>query len=212
MENTITNELVNIYAGGVMCSGYLLMPDECSLLVIFCHEGGDSRHSYVYKQTAEELYKNGIASLVIDLITGDEDMFDYNKEEKAMTERLEAVTEWALNERKLALPLAYYGGGSGSASALKNSIKFKDRVKAVVSIGGRPDLVMNELKDIGAAVLLIIGENDYIGLIKLNQIAYSKLNCKKQIILIPAASHSFEEPGKHEEVMNHAVSWFIHHS
>jgi pimeloyl-ACP methyl ester carboxylesterase len=209
MEPTLISEEVKVYAAGAVCRGILSIPEECSSIVVFCHEGGNSRHKYSNKYALVELYINNIGSLLIDLLSEDEGgSLDYMNEEELMTKRLADVTSWLIHEKGYNVPLGYYAKSSGAASALKAAIKFGSNVKAVVSLGGRPDLAMGDLKDVKAATLLIVGEKDYIGFIKLNQIAYSKLQCEKKLIEIPESSHLLEGPGEIEDITNEVVTWF----
>lgn len=185
------------------------IPENVRALVIFSHGSGSSRFSPRNNYVANTLNENGVATLLADLLTEQEDMnYDNRFNISLLTKRLVTVTGWALQQEELMnLPVGYFGASTGAASALNAAVILKDQVFAVVSRGGRPDLVKDVLPKIQAATLLIVGSKDST-VVKLNQLAYELLICKKHMYIILGATHLFEEPGKLEEVAQLAVNWF----
>jgi putative phosphoribosyl transferase len=187
----------------------LIIPDNAKALVIFSHGSGSSRFSPRNNYVASVLNKHGIATLLADLLTINEDMdYDNRFNIPLLSRRLVTVTGWAFQQKELMnLPAGYFGASTGAASALLAASILKDRITAVVSRGGRPDLAKDALPEVKAATLLIIGSLD-IEVILLNQFAYKMLVCEKKMEIIQGASHLFEEPGKLEQVAKLAMNWF----
>jgi len=201
---------VNIILDNVVLHGNLHEPEHATGLVVFSHGSGSSRWSARNNYVAEQLHNKGLATLLFDLLTEREDSIYENRFDiELLTRRLIGVTHWIDKQKDLAsLPLGYFGASTGAASALKAAAFFGGRIRAVVSRGGRPDLAMNELPEVKAATLLIVGEWDHM-VITLNEQAYAKLQCKRSLQIVSQASHLFEEPGKLKEVADLASRWFI---
>ena len=200
---------VKIPINSIKLDGILGIPKNAKGIVIFAHGSGSSRFSPRNNFVARELRKVGLATLLFDLLTEEEDLIYENRFNiNLLAERLITVTKWVkANDEIKNLKIGYFGASTGAAAALQASTKIED-IKAIVSRGGRPDLVLDYLPKVKAATLLIVGELDeYV--IELNKIAYEKLKAEKELIIIPGASHLFEEPGKLEEVSRLAKDWFL---
>ncbi|MEM3561194.1 MAG: alpha/beta family hydrolase [Nitrososphaerota archaeon] len=202
-------EEVKIQIDSINLDGILGIPENTKGIVIFAHGSGSSRFSPRNNFVARELRKAGLATLLFDLLTEEEDLIYENRFNiDLLANRLIAVTEWVKsNNETRNLKIGYFGASTGAAAALQASTKIED-IKAIVSRGGRPDLVLDHLPKVKAATLLIVGELDeYV--IELNKIAYEKLKVEKELKIILGASHLFEEPGKLEEVSQLAKEWFL---
>lgn len=200
---------VKIQINSINLDGILGIPENAKGIVIFAHGSGSSRFSPRNNFVARELRKIGLATLLFDLLTEEEDLIYENRFNiDLLADRLIAVTEWVKsNNETKNLKIGYFGASTGAAAALQASTKIED-IKAIVSRGGRPDLVLDYLPKVKAATLLIVGELDeYV--IELNKIAYKKLKVEKELKIISGASHLFEEPGKLEEVSQLAKEWFL---
>lgn len=205
-QNTIKGDLV-LPVSGTTIKG----------IVIFAHGSGSSRHSPRNKYVAQVLNNVGIATLVVDLLTVEEETVDnLTKEHRfnivLLAQRLISCTDWILQNPELKnLKIGYFGASSGTAAALVATAARPNVISAIVSHGGRPDLAGKELLDqIEAPTLLIVGENDKT-VIELNQNALkllTRIEKKKKLILIPNATHLFEEAGALEEVARRASGWF----
>jgi len=212
MKNILMNKEekeVKIPINSIKLDGILGIPKNAKGIVIFAHGSGSSRFSPRNNFVARELRKVGLATLLFDLLTEEEDLIYENRFNiKLLAKRLITVTKWVkANDEIKNLKIGYFGASTGAAAALQASTKIED-IKAIVSRGGRPDLVLDYLPKVKAATLLIVGELDkYV--IELNKIAYEKLKAEKELIIIPGASHLFEEPGKLEEVSRLAKDWFL---
>ena len=204
---------VAIASGSVRLEGILELPSPARLrgVVAFSHGSGSGRHSPRNRFVAAELRKGGLATLLLDLLTPEEDRdqemrFDIT----LLSSRLaDAVHFLAAEARTRALPIGLFGASTGAASALRVSAAMPGVVKAVVSRGGRPDLAGDKaLARVEAPTLLIVGGDDF-GVIELNQQACDALtHCRRQLVLVPGATHLFEEPGALEEVARLAGDWF----
>jgi len=192
--------------------GELATPAEASGLVIFAHGSGSSRLSPRNTAVAEALNRQGLATLLFDLLTEEEaedrrNVFDI----PLLAERLAAAVAWAEAEPPIErLPVGLFGASTGAAAALVAAARLGGRVKAVVSRGGRPDLAGEALDEVRAATLLIAGGEDY-GVIELNEQAFRRLQGPKALEIVPGASHLFPEPGALETVMALAADWFGRH-
>lgn len=201
--------LIYVTNGPIILEGMLKIPQHARGIVLFAHGSGSGRLSPRNNFVADVLYKGGFATLLIDLLTKQEDevyqtRFDIN----LLTERLSLVIDWLdqqLETKSLALGL--FGASTGAAAALEVAAVLGDKIKAVVSRGGRPDLAMAVLKKVTAPTLFIVGGDDF-EVIELNQVAFKKLICQKKFDIIPNATHLFEEPGCLEEVARLALEWF----
>lgn len=202
---------LNIPANGVMLKGNLNVPDNAKGLVIFSHGSGSSRLSPRNKFVAGTLQANGFATLLFDLLTEDEDLhYESRFDIGLLTRRLISVSHWIHNQPEYKKwYIGFFGASTGAASALAAATSIgPDIVKAVVSRGGRPDMATTDLPNVPTPTLLLVGGLDS-EVIKLNQEAYEKLNCIKELTIIPGATHLFEEPGKLEQVTRLANDWFI---
>lgn len=202
---------VKIPAGSVELSGELVLPPEASGVVLFAHGSGSSRFSPRNTYVANVLQQHGIGTLLFDLLTREEDQ-DYAQrfDIDLLTQRLLAATNWLQkNPETKALKARYFGASTGAAAALQAAAKMQDAVAAVVSRGGRPDLAgAVALNQVTAPTLLIVGSADH-GVIELNEQAYALMTCVKKLVLVPGATHLFEEPGTLEQVAQIAADWFL---
>lgn len=210
----ITKEIaIGLPHSHLSINGTLTLPVGAKGLVIFAHGSGSSRFSPRNQFVASILHDNAIGTLLLDLLTEEEDKVDNVTREHRfniplLAQRLELASVWAKNERETeALNLGFFGASTGSAAALIAASKEGDRIKAVVSRGGRTDLADEHLSGVKSAVLFLVGGLD-TGVIELNQGSFELLQCKKELIIIPGATHLFEEEGKLENVARLAVKWF----
>lgn len=206
------NEVVRIPVDGAHIEGALELPDNPVGLVLFAHGSGSSRHSPRNNNVARVLREHGIGTLLMDLLTPEEDR-DYSKrfDIDLLVERLRAAAHWVKQAPDIAaLPVGYFGASTGAAAALR-AAAHEESVAAVVSRGGRPDLASPaELAKVKAPTLLLVGGQDF-GVITLNEAAFADLICEKQLLIVPGATHLFEEPGTLEEVASQAAAWFARH-
>lgn len=208
----VKNEIneVTIRLPDVELEGILDIPADAKGIVIFSHGSGSSRLSPRNNYVAKQLNKHQLATLLFDLLTAREDQVYENRFDiELLTDRLVEVTKWVSgNEFTEHLPIAYFGASTGAASALRAAARMRGGIAAVVSRGGRPDLAGPEaLRSVSASTLLIVGERDDM-VIRLNQKALADLNCEKSMVLIPGATHLFEEAGTLEEVTRITAEWF----
>jgi len=208
MENNTELE-VEIPLDWVIHKGNLLIPKAAKGLVIFAHGSGSSRLSPRNQYVASVLHNDGIATLLFDLLTEVEDrVYETRFDIDLLTRRLLLTTEWVKQQEMLkGLSLGFFGASTGAAAALKAAAKQPD-IRAVVSRGGRPDLAGEDLPDVSAATLLIVGGFDDV-VIELNQQAYEKLHCEKSLKIVPGATHLFEEAGTLEQAASLANDWFL---
>ncbi len=198
-----------IMVDGVRLSGILTVPKEAKGLVLFAHGSGSGRLSPRNNYVARVLNEAGLATLLMDLLTEEEDAINENRFDiDLLTERLKEVTKWGTSQGGTkGLHFGYFGGSTGTAAALRAAAALPG-IKAVVSRGGRPDLVSDEeLMKVTAPTLLIVGGND-AEVITMNESAYKKLGGVHKMEIISGATHLFEEPGKLEKVAQMAVDWF----
>lgn len=200
---------VEMLIQNVLIRGDLVMPSASSGLVIFAHGSGSGRLSLRNRFVAKELNKFGLGTLLFDLLTVAEDkIFENRFDIELLTERLIGVTKWCMeNEELRKYVIGYFGASTGSAAALSAAAYWGTKIGAVVSRGGRPDLVMDELDLIEAPVLLIVGGEDK-EVIDLNRKAYVRMGCTKKLEIIPGATHLFEEEGTLSAVARLAGAWF----
>lgn len=195
----------------VVLEGDLAHPPDAFGLVVFAHGSGSSRFSRRNRAVAEELNRRGLATLLLDLLTAEEERFDVITRQlrfdvETLAGRLLAAAEQA--GQKTGLPIGYFGASTGAGAALIAAARAPDTTRAVVSRGGRPDLAGESLQDVRAPTLLICGENDPV-VIELNQKALKMLTqTRAKLVIIPGATHLFEEPGALEEVAFLAGEWF----
>lgn len=201
---------INIKLDMIAIEGELTIPENASGLVLFAHGSGSSRFSPRNNYVAKILQKNNLATLLVDLLTKDEDLsYDRRFDIKLLAQRLIKITDWLKeNEETKNLKIGYFGASTGAAAAIKAAAKEKQNVSAVVSRGGRVDLAAEQLSELETPTLLIVGANDDF-VIEVNELALKKINCVKQLSLIPNATHLFEEPGTLEEVAKQTAQWFV---
>ena len=197
---------------GAHIEGALELPDDPIGLVLFAHGSGSSRHSPRNNYVAQVLREHGIGTLLMDLLTPEEDRsYSRRFDIDLLVERLLAVAKWAgVQPETAALPLGYFGASTGAAAALRAAAA-DSSIAAVVSRGGRPDLApLEELQQVKSPTLFLVGGEDY-GVIELNESAFAHLQCEKRFVIIPGATHLFEEPGTLEQVAAQAADWFEKH-
>lgn len=193
-------------------AGTLQVPGSAYALIAFAHGSGSSRLSPRNRAVANALNHRGVATLLFDLLTPAEEsdrsnVFDI----PLLADRLVDAVHWVDRQPSLAkLPLGLFGASTGAAAALVAAAKLPDRVGAVVSRGGRPDLAGEALDNVRAPTLLIVGGDDS-GVIELNEEALGRLRAPKALEIVPGASHLFPEPGALEAVIDHAARWFERH-
>ncbi|NGP76584.1 alpha/beta hydrolase [Balneolaceae bacterium YR4-1] len=190
--------------------GEISLPVKAESLIIFSHGSGSSRFSARNNMVARELHKAGFGTLLFDLMSNHEKE-DYEKRFNMdlLTRRLVSITLWIYQHSEYTdLDLGYFGSGTGAATALRAAAKLDSMIKAVISRGGRLDLVKDEeLKEVKCPTLLIVGELDFHTL-KVNRKAFKNMHCTKQLMVVPGASHLIEEPGKMKQVAKGAVTWY----
>lgn len=206
--------LVHIPGDSVVLEGMLEIPEDTSSLVLFAHGSGSSRFSPRNNFVAKILRDAGIGTLLIDLLTKEEDeIYQTRFNIDLLTQRLAAAVKWLKEQPETKPPagglnLGLFGASTGAAAALKlASLVGPDTVKAVVSRGGRPDLVREKLNEVSSPTLLIVGGEDQ-SVLELNQQAFEELETEKRLEIIPGATHLFEEPGALEKVAELAAGWF----
>lgn len=210
---SMLSELIGIKSGSARMEGMLELPADPVGVVLFAHGSGSSRLSPRNNYVAGELRKANMGTLLLDLLTQQEDQNYQNRFNiDLLTERLNVAADW-LRQRagSAALPLGLFGASTGAAAALQLAALRGSDIAAVVSRGGRPDLAGRQaLEKVLAPTLLIVGGFDD-GVIELNQAAYAVLQCQKRLDIIPGASHLFEEPGTLEAAAGLATQWFVQH-
>ena len=208
---------VDIQLADATLHGDLQVPADPVGLVLFAHGSGSGRHSPRNRVVAAALNERRIATLLFDLLTIDEERFDAERggrlrfDVDRLGKRLAATTDWVAHQPAAEqLPLCYFGASTGAAAALIAAAQHGDLICAVVSRGGRPDLAGLALPRVRAATLLIVGERD-APVIALNEQAYAAMRCVKELVIVPGATHLFEEPGTLVQVIGHAARWFEQH-
>lgn len=193
-------------------AGNFRVPASATALVVFAHGSGSSRLSPRNTAVAAALNELGVATLLFDLLTPDEELDRTNVFDiPLLAERLIGVVGWIDGQPKLAdFPLGLFGASTGAAAALAAAAKLGTQIGAIVSRGGRPDLADKALEDVTAPTLLIVGGRD-AGVIELNEQAYARLRCPKSLEIVPGATHLFLEPGAMEAVIVLAGRWFKKH-
>jgi putative phosphoribosyl transferase len=211
-----TEREVRIPVGDEHLLGDLVRPAGSSALVLFAHGSGSGRHSARNRRVAARLQESGIGTLLFDLLTADEQAVDLHTRQHRfdialLTTRLQQATEWALQAVDGPPVIGYFGASTGSAAALVAAARLGDRIGAVVSRGGRPDLAgVAALEAVTAPTLLIVGEADP-AVVALNQAAMDRMRCHRSLAVVPHAGHLFEEPGTLEIAADHAATWFSRH-
>jgi dienelactone hydrolase len=206
---------VRIPVAGATLDGDLVQPENARGLVLFAHGSGSSRHSPRNRYVAGVLQQAGLATLLMDLLTPGEEAVDLRTAElrfdiPLLARRLVGATGWLLQQPQTReLKIGYFGASTGAAAALIAGAQ-RPQTGAVVSRGGRPDLAGDALPQVQAPTLLIVGGRD-LPVIEMNRTALAELRCEKQMVIVPGATHVFEEPGALEEVARLARAWFEQH-
>jgi len=207
---------VQIPAGRAVLLGNLTIPQNAVALVLFAHGSGSSRHSPRNQFVARTLHDVGLATLLFDLLTPEEEATDIRTGEHRfniglLAERLVHATTWAKQQEQTRnLRIGYFGSSTGGGAALVAAAEIPQDVSAIVSRGGRPDLAGDALPKVQAPTLLIVGGNDDV-VIELNEMARDRMHCDVKLEIVPGATHLFEEPGALEKVAKLASDWFVHH-
>ena len=210
MAEPVPQSAVQILAAGVLLDGDLAVPGQARAVVVFAHGSGSSRHSPRNRRVAAAFQQAGYATLLMDLLTGPEEDLDARTRElrfdiPRLAARLTGAVDWLAAQDDLGtMPIVLFGASTGAAAALMTAAERVDRVRLVISRGGRPDLAGAALAGVRAPVLLIVGGNDR-EVHKLNVEAARRMNVHADIVIIPGASHLFEEPGTLDAVIDTAV-------
>ena len=213
LKMNVKSRLIGIPVNREEIEGDLRIPERSTSIVVFAHGSGSSRHSPRNKYVAEVLNEAGISTLLVDLLTANEEAVDLQTAHLRfniglLADRLSVVTNWLRTQSAIQrLHLGYFGASTGAAAALVAAAKRPDTVEAVVSRGGRPDLAAPWLLKVHAPTLLIVGGNDHL-VIELNYEAAAELRGEHRVEIIPNAGHLFEEPGALERVAGLARDWF----
>jgi putative phosphoribosyl transferase len=213
---TGTARPVRVDLTDVSLSGDLGLPSDTRALVIFAHGSGSSRHSPRNRAVAESLGRGRVGTLLLDLLTQDEDRADATTAEfrfniPLLADRLVGAIDWAhAHPQTSSLPIGLFGASTGAAAALIAAARRPAVVRAVVSRGGRPDLAEAALDVVAAPTLLIVGGRDDV-VIQLNEQALARLHGTKELQVVPGATHLFEEPGALDRVSQLAKAWFERH-
>jgi putative phosphoribosyl transferase len=208
--------LVRVAAGAVTVEGNLVLPAGAAGVVLFAHGSGSSRRSPRNRAVARALQDLGLATLLIDLLSAEEEAIDLETAQlrfdiDLLADRLAGATDWLIERRETHdLRIGYFGASTGAAAALVAAALRPQAIGAVVSRGGRPDLAGDALARVEAPTLLIVGGYD-TEVIALNREAYGRLLCRKRLDIVPRATHLFEEPGALEAVARLAGDWFLEH-
>jgi putative phosphoribosyl transferase len=216
IKRAVRESVVKIAADGEFIEGNLSVPEGGKALVVFAHGSGSSRFSPRNNQVARRINAAGMGTLLIDLLTVEEEEVDVVTAEfrfdiDLLAKRLVSATEWCKkNTATKSLLVGYFGASTGAAAALIGAAKLPNYVKAVVSRGGRPDLAGEYLRKVMAPTLLIVGGNDP-EVLELNEEALSRIQTEKKLEVVPGATHLFEESGKIEEVARLSIDWFLKH-
>jgi len=210
------SEDVRAEVDGVHLEGTITIPSGARGLVLFAHGSGSSRLSPRNHRVAAELNRRGLATFLFDLLTGEEEARDARSAQlrfdiRFLAARLVAVTEWIRRRPDAdSLAIGYFGSSTGAAAALAAAADLPSLVRAVVSRGGRPDLAADRLSDVRAATLLVVGGEDDV-VLALNRRVLSRLLAQRELVVVPGASHLFEEPGALDAVARLAADWFEVH-
>jgi putative phosphoribosyl transferase len=215
-ESDSTHVEVRIPCGGVTLEGALAVPPGANGVVVFAHGSGSSRHSPRNQFVARVIRESGNGTLLFDLLTAEEEIEDnvtrsLRFDIGLLASRLAEVTSWLVAQPAVRdLGIGYFGSSTGGGAALAAAAEFGQRIDAVVSRGGRPDLAGEALTHVQSPTLLIVGGYDD-AVIRLNKEALAELRCEKELKIVPEATHLFEEPGALEVVARLAAEWFRRH-
>jgi putative phosphoribosyl transferase len=206
--------LVQVPIGDVVLEGDLVVPPDARRIVAFAHGSGSGRFSPRNQYVAEVLQGQGLATLLLDLLTRAEEIADlqtsaYRFDIEMLADRVAGTVDWlADNPVTGNLRIGLFGASTGAAAALVAAARRPNLVHAVVSRGGRPDMAGDDLAAVRAPTLLIVGGNDP-EVLRLNREAYEQIKAEKELVVVPGATHLFEEPGALEEVARLAAAWFV---
>lgn len=211
-KNGETDKTVIIPDGKANMVGTLVIPEGAKAVVLFAHGSGSSRHSPRNNYVASVIRKNGMATLLLDLLTPAEDSnYETRFDIDLLAHRLFVATKWLQAQPETCtLSIGYFGASTGAAAAIKSAATPSVKIYAIVSRGGRPDLAMPYLDKISSPTLLIVGSKDDV-VIELNKEAYERLACIKKLEIVQGATHLFEEQGALERVAELAEDWFVKH-
>jgi dienelactone hydrolase len=212
---TATVTAVRVPAGDAVLEGDLVVPEQAAGVVLFAHGSGSGRHSPRNKVVATTLNDAGIGTLLVDLLTGEEEDADrstgqYRFDIDLLARRVIAAVDWLRAGPAAPQPIGLFGASTGAAAALVAAAARPDDVAAVVSRGGRPDLAGPVLHHARAPTLLIVGGDDP-EVLELNRRALELLRAEKELVVVPGATHLFEEHGALEQVSRLAAEWFLRH-
>jgi dienelactone hydrolase len=207
------DRLVHVDTEEAELEGILNVPEGAHGVVVFAHGSGSSRNSPRNRYVASVLAEHRLATLLVDLLTADEEEVDGRTGELRfnigfLAKRLVGATDWLSNQPETrGHKLAYFGASTGAAAALVAAVEGPRLVAAIVSRGGRPDLAGSTLSQVVAPTLLIVGARDHL-VLEINQKALAELRGEKELQIVPGATHLFEEPGTLEQVASLAAGWF----
>lgn len=213
-QDPVQSREITVLAGEIALDGNLAVPDHAGGIVAFAHGSGSSRFSSRNRYVAGVLNQAGLATLLFDLLTAEEEVIDQRTRRLRfdiglLSRRMIGAVDWLVEQPILqGLPIGLFGASTGAAAALNAAAARPQQVSAVVSRGGRPDLASEALPHVGCPTLLIVGGNDSI-VIELNQRAAKELAAPHELHIVPGATHLFEEPGKLEDVARLARDWFL---
>ena len=216
MDPDREERLVRVAAARVLLEGNLTLPEGARGIVLFAHGSGSSRFSPRNCYVAQQLNREKLATLLVDLLSPEEEAVDLRTARLRfniglLAERLVGVTGWLVRQPDTRpLRIGYFGASTGAAAALVAAAERPQIVRAIVSRGGRPDLAGPALARVEAPTLLIVGGDD-TPVIELNRAALAQLRCEKRLVIVPGATHLFEEPGALDEVARLARQWFERH-
>lgn len=215
MDASLKHQLVSVPMGGVWLEGDLVIPSGAHSIVAFAHGSGSGRHSPRNQFVAQVLQRAGLATMLLDLLTIDEEAIDVQSmalrfDIDLLAERLTGTVDWlSANAETHELRIGLFGASTGAAAALVTAARRPELVRALVSRGGRPDLA-DALASVRAPTLLVVGGND-LQVLRLNQAAYARMTAERQLVVVRGATHLFQEPGTLEEVARLAADWFLAH-
>jgi dienelactone hydrolase len=213
---TVVDTGFTVQADGRVLRGTLTVPQPCRGVVVFAHGSGSSRHSPRNAQVAEVLQRAGLATLLFDLLTADEERADavdghLRFDVDLLSRRLDAAVLAAAGDPRVAdAPVGLFGASTGAAAALVTAARLPGTVRAVVSRGGRPDLAGSALPAVPAPVLLVVGSRDGT-VLQLNREAARRLRAEHELAVVPGATHLFAEPGTLDAAARLAADWFVAH-
>ncbi len=201
---------VQIELPSIQLEGILVIPRESKGVVVFTHGSGSGRLSPRNAFVAKALQEAGLGTLLVDLLSEEEDqVYETRFNIGLLAARVVEVTKWLMNKDEIkGKMIGYFGASTGAAAALQAAANLSSDISAVVSRGGRPDLAAPFLSKVMAPTLLIVGERDPI-VIDMNKAAYDQISSEKDLVIVPGATHLFEEAGTLEEVAELATRWFV---